>query len=104
MCDSKIIVPRWVAILAALLCFAAVTNLPYGFYKLLRWVVCGVSFSLAYQSHNRGRLSWVWIFAFVAVIFSPVFRMPFEREVWRVFNVIAGVALIAGSRGAKKEN
>lgn len=101
MCDSRIIVPRWVAILVALLCFAAVANLPYGFYKLLRWVVCGVSIALACQSHERGRLNWVWIFSLLALIFNPLFRMPFEKEVWRVFNVLAGVVLIVGSKPGK---
>jgi hypothetical protein len=104
MHDSKQMVPRWVAFMAAFLCFAAIADLPYGFYKLLRWVVCGVSIALACQSHERGRINWVWIFAFVAVIFNPLFRMPFEREVWRVFNVLAGLAFIAGSRGPKKED
>ena len=90
--------------MAALLCFAAVANLPYGFYKILRWVVCGVSIALACQSHERGRVNWVWIFALFALIFNPLFRIPFEREVWRVFNVLAGVALIVGSRGRKKDD
>lgn len=34
MRDSRPLVPRWVGIFAALLCFAAVANWPYGFYKL----------------------------------------------------------------------
>lgn len=97
MIEYKQFVPRWVALLAAALCFAAVANLPYGFYMLLRWVVCGVAVAIACQSNQRGRLSWMWIFAVVAVIFNPLFRMHFDKEVWRVLNVLAGAALLLGS-------
>jgi len=34
--------PYWVLLAAAVFSFVGMADLPYGFYRLLRWVACGV--------------------------------------------------------------
>jgi len=85
-----------VVIAAAVLCFAAVADLPYGFYRLLRWVACSVGTILAVEAFRRGRISWAWGFGIVAVIFNPLIPFSFEKDVWRFLDAGAGVVFLLG--------
>lgn len=91
------LVPRWVVLCAVTLCFAAVADLPYGFYRLLRWIVCAVSIGLVVESYRRSQMTWVWIFGIVALVFNPFIRMTFEKDVWRILDVAAGISLLIGT-------
>ncbi|MFN7174070.1 MAG: DUF6804 family protein [Thermaurantiacus tibetensis] len=68
----------------------ALTDMPYGFYTLLRFLVCGAAGWLAWAQHARaGRVdSWVVALAVVAVIYNPVLRIRLDRETWEAVNLL----------------
>lgn len=82
--------PRWVLISAALFCFVAIADLPYGFYRLVRWIACGVAVASAIQMHGAKRTGWVWSFGVVALVFNPLFPFNFPRNTWVFFDAGAG--------------
>ena len=91
------VIPIWVIWASAAFCFIAVFDLPYGFYLLLRWTVCGVAIATAYEFHLVKKLGWVWGLGVLAVLFNPIFKVHFEKDAWRVIDSLAGVTLgIAG--------
>jgi hypothetical protein len=57
--QPKQIVPTWVLLGAAGFAFVAILDIPYGYYRLLRWVTCAVAIASAIQLHRSSRLSWV---------------------------------------------
>lgn len=76
--------------------FIALSNgLPYGYFTLMRFVVCAVGIYLAYKIYkdNKGSL-WVWAFGFVAVLFNPIFLVYLKREQWEVIDLIAGIFFV----------
>ena len=87
------IIPIWVIWASAAFCFIAVANLPYGFYQLLRWVVCGVAVATAIEFHVVKKLGWVWGLGLLAVLFNPIFKVHFEKDAWRVIDSLAGLIL-----------
>ena len=91
---EKSIVPFWVTLATGLFCLIAIADLPYGFYKLLRWVACIVGSLLAVESYRQERLGWVWAFGIIALLFNPIAPFSFEKEVWRVFDAIAGICFL----------
>jgi uncharacterized membrane protein len=97
------LVPKWVVIAAAVFCFVAVGDLPYGFYKLLRWVVCIVGGLLAFEAVRQKRVGWAWGFGIVAVIFNPISPFSFEKELWRFLDAGAGIVLLFGLRRGERE-
>ena len=80
---------------AALLAIAP-APLPYGYYTLLRFVVCACAAIIAYQSfERRGWHAWTIALVLLAVIFNPFLPFHLTRAVWSVFNVGGAALLIA---------
>jgi len=88
-------------IAAALLLWACVPSNPYGYYILLRWIVCPIFTYLAWSTFTAGRSPWIWSLAVNAGIYNPVFPVHLGRTIWTAVN-IASVALLVISFFAGK--
>lgn len=79
---------------AAALLLLALGDWPYGYYQLLRVVVCGVGIYGFYTAYRGGRQQvWLWLFGTIAVLWNPVFPIYLERAVWSVLDVVGAAAL-----------
>lgn len=96
--QSKKIVPSWVVFVAAGYCFVAAADLPYGFYIILRWLVCATAIALAYEFHGLKKSGWVWPMGLLAVLFNPISRIHFDKEIWCTLDVLAGIVLLIAGR------
>ena len=90
MNDKEQYLPRWVILLAAVMCFVAIANMPYGYYLLVRWITCGVAIASAIQLHLNRHIGWVWALSIVALIFNPIFSLHFAKDIWRFLDFGAG--------------
>jgi len=97
------IVPRWVLIGAAGFAFIAIVDLPYGYYRLLRWVTCCVAIASAIQLHRSCRIGWVWALSGLAVLFNPLIPFHFGRGTWMIFDGAAGCLFLAVFYLARKQ-
>ena len=82
---------------AVMLILGSVGSWPYGFYQLLRLVVCGTSIYVAIQCFGSHRSVWAWTMSAIAVLFNPVFIVRFTRQQWQPIDLVVGVAFIAAS-------
>jgi hypothetical protein len=80
-------------------------GMPYGYYALLRVVVCltgAVGFAAA---RKAGDVSWPWVYGVVAVLYNPLFPVHLGgKAVWSAVNVATVVVLWLGAtrfRGAR---
>lgn len=78
-------------ILSIALLVLAIFPFPYGYYVLLRLVVCLTSGFLAWFSYKGNKSAWVWIMGFIALFFNPIVPLHFGREAWAVFDVAVAV-------------
>lgn len=76
---------------ATALFFALVPSLPYGYFQLLRFLVCGVSCYGAFMAMERSNKTWMWLFICLAVLFNPIIKIRFDREIWQVIDAAAGL-------------
>lgn len=60
---------------------------PYGYYTILRIACCGISIYLGAAALDLKRKSWAWIFAVIAIIYNPIFRIHLNREFWSYVNI-----------------
>jgi len=81
-------------IIASILLFWALSRHPYGYYTLLRWVVCGVAGYTAYISNRSNRLPWTWFFGILALFFNPIIPVKLDRATWANIDVAVGIALL----------
>ncbi|MBR7619984.1 hypothetical protein JKL49_11350 [Phenylobacterium sp. 20VBR1] len=79
---------------------------PYGFYMLMRLVVCGAAAYLAYSILQRGAARWLgWAFVALAILYNPVFKVHFERETWVLINLASAFPFgIAGWMGRPRRD
>jgi hypothetical protein len=81
-------------IVAAAMLLLALAPWPYGYYQLLRFVVCGVAVYVAVMSYNWHKIWAVWLFGFIAVLFNPLIPIHLSRELWQPIDVICGIIFI----------
>jgi hypothetical protein len=70
-----------------LLLLALFPEMPYGYYVLLRWILCPLFVYLALRALTLGIGSWVWILGVIAALYNPIFRVHLTREVWNPVNL-----------------
>lgn len=74
----------------------AVFDLPYWYYQLLRWFVCGGSIYLAFFLHQRSFPShFVVALIVVAVVFNPIVSISLGRELWRIVDLLVAFGFFA---------
>lgn len=87
----------------AMLAWALVPANPYGYYVLLRIVLCGIFAFLAVKAHELKQIGWVWVLAITAVVYNPIVRVHLNREIWSVVNLVTIGLLIATVFAVRKK-
>ncbi len=83
----------WLAPIAALL--GALTEMPYGYYQLVRVLVFFAAAYLALESHKRGYKAWAWALGGTSAIYNPFFKLALGRELWTIVNIATIIVFIA---------
>lgn len=78
-------------ITSIILLLLAILPLPYGYYTLLRLVVCLTAAFLAWFSYKAQKVSWMWVMGFIALIFNPLIPLHLGRELWFIIDLIVAV-------------
>lgn len=81
-------------ILAGLLLIGALPLPWYGYYTLLRIVACAGFAWAAYAAYEKGSAWLPWAFGLLAILFNPVIKVYFPKEVWIIVDVVAGGFLL----------
>lgn len=87
---------NFLTIIASTFLFIALSDgLPYGYFTLLRFVVCIIGAYLAYKIYEDNKESLlVWLFGFIAILFNPIIVIHLQREQWWVIDLIVGIFFV----------
>ena len=69
--------------------------MPYGYYFLLRLVVClsAVYYALQFNKNNEQVL--VWVFSFFAILYNPIVPIYLGSKVlWAIVNLTTAITFI----------
>ena len=91
-------------LIAVMIVMLGIALLPirwYGYYILLKLVVCGGCVFLA-NAYDDGRKHLVWFMGGLAVLYNPIIRFPLGRELWMVINILTIIVLIAVMKSTKQ--
>lgn len=88
---------------AGMLFAAAAFHFPYGYYTLLRLVVCVCAGIVAYQAWPKQAL-WTFVFGFVALLFNPIIKVSLNRDTWLPIDLAVGVLFIAHGLWRRRES
>jgi uncharacterized protein DUF6804 len=83
---------RFLALVPAAMLVLALSRQPYGYYQLLRIVVCVSAAGIASGTSEEGvsrAPGWKLVFVIIALAFNPIVPMRLRRETWLVLDVAA---------------
>jgi hypothetical protein len=78
-------------VVAAILLFVALANLPYQFFSILRLITCFVSAYLVYVAVVTKRQTWIVPFSFIFLLFLPLRLWVIKRETWMIIDGLAAI-------------
>jgi hypothetical protein len=82
-------------IIAVVMLLLALAPWPYGYYQVLRFVVCGAAAYVAVTAYNWHKIWAVWLFGFIAVLFNPLIPIHLSRELWQPIDVVSDFVFLA---------
>ena len=83
-----------IKVVLAILLFLCLADMPYGYYQIIRFVGLVGFGILAYNAYEKGHLIEGVIYAGLALLFQPLFKISLGRELWNIVDLIIGVVLI----------
>ena len=87
--------PSVVIYVCAVMLIIGAAPLPYGYYMLLRLIAFCVFTYASYVAYGKTSKTLPWIFGFMALVFNPIIKIHFPKEMWAVVNIAAGLLLLA---------
>lgn len=76
---------------------------PYGFYIFLRWVICIVSFYVAYGFYKSKLSGWALIFCILTLVFNPIFPVYLNKTSWVMIDLIGAIMFFLAAFSHKNE-
>jgi hypothetical protein len=92
----------YIFLVAGIALFIAIGRQPYVYYQLLRFFISGVGAYGVYLSYKKKKIGWAWILGIIALIFNPILKFYFAKEIWKVIDLIAGVLFCIYFRNVNK--
>lgn len=89
----------------AVLLILCLFDMPYGFYQLVRFAAMAAFAYLSYDYFKQKKDGMGFLFAALAVLFQPFFKIALGRTIWNIVDVAIAALLfyviIKGLRGKK---
>lgn len=88
-------IEKVVKIILAVLLLLCLLHMPYGYYQLIRFIATGSFLFLGFNSNMRSEKNFVFLYLGLAILFQPIFKIAFGRELWNIIDVVVAIFLIA---------
>lgn len=82
-----------IKLIIAVLLLLCLANMPYGFYQLVRFAATVAFAYLSYDYFKCKRDALGILFAALAILFQPFFKIALGRVVWNSVDVIVAIIL-----------
>lgn len=87
---------KYIRLIPTLMLFGALlSNLPYGYFQILRWTTCITAAFFAYESMSWFKPPVPFIYLIIAILFNPILPIHLSRSIWIVLDVITGIIFLA---------
>jgi len=92
-----------IRIVAIIILLIALADMPYYYYQLLRWIICGVAIYSAYLatqyvSTRRYKFDgkdsgWTIIFIVIAILYNPISSIGLDRSMWAILDIVTAIII-----------
>lgn len=66
--------------------------MPYAYYQIMRWLLCGYSCFIVWNLHERNKNSFQitkGIFVLMAILYNPISPIHLTRDGWLIINIMS---------------
>ena len=81
-------------LVSVIMLFLAIPPMPYGYYTLLRLVICGSAIYLIWFSKTINRQGWMWTMGFIALLFNPIIAIHLNKELWSIIDLVVAIIFL----------
>ena len=74
--------PAAIWLVPAVALLIALAPLPYGYYTLLRIIICGAAAFIAYSIYQRQQAVSLWVLAMSGLVCSNSHKMMYRGKLW----------------------
>jgi len=78
----------------SILLFVCLLDMPYSYYQFFRFIALCIFSFLAYNANQEGRQTEMLIYIGLAILFQPLIKISFGRQLWNIIDVIVGIGLL----------
>lgn len=90
-------------LISIILLLLAPFSFPYGYYTLLKFIVCFTAIREYYLVKNKTiDNSLIWIA--IIVLYNTIVRMHLEKPIWTIVNIITAIYFARVLSSQRKEN
>ncbi len=76
-----------------LLIIAALFSLPYGYYILLKFLVCFTAIRQLYITQHNS-IDTNLILVTIALLYNPIIKIPLGRTIWIIVNILTAIYFV----------
>lgn len=85
---------KYIIPLLSILLFLCLADMPYGYYKFIRFSAMAAFGWMAMEYASREQRGMAYTFGALALLFQPFLKVALGRGLWNVVDVIVGVGLL----------
>ena len=97
--EQKFSIP---AKIAAGMLVLGILDWSWGYYDLMRLIVCGAAAYVAWCAKQQKGERLFWIMVVVAIIYNPISPVHFERALWVALNLATAAAFWLAATNPKR--
>ena len=90
----------WYIVCCIMLGLAILPVMPYGYYMLLRVVICGVCLWQIITLYNN-KVTLPVVLFLIALLYNPIFSVGLTRGVWTILNIATLIYFISNMKSVK---
>jgi len=91
-------------LVAAVMALVAIADLPYGYYMLMRIVVCATAVFVLVTAARGGQTWAVWAFGIVGLLFNPIVPVHLTKGLWQPIDFLAGAMFVVAALVVRKRS
>lgn len=85
---------KYVRLFAAILLLVAIADFDYGFYMLIRFIICTISVYFTFAAYKTENERWMWIYGMLAALFNPFLPIHLSKSIWVMNDLIVAITFV----------
>lgn len=88
-----------IKIVLSILLLLCLTDMPYGFFQLVRFLSLIGFGILAFDANQKQKQTEMIIYITLAILFQPLIKISLGRTLWNIVDVIIAIGLLISLSG-----